>query len=275
MNKEIKTVDEKKGIIRITTSDERFYAIPSPDKITGLPSEYDFIPSVTWICSYFPKGVSFWKWLASKGWDEAEHIKQEAGEKGSKVHRAIERLIKGETIPMDLKLTDTNNENEEELSVEEYECLMAFTDWFNKVNPEIIAVEIITVNKEEKYAGTVDIVCRIDDQLYIIDIKTGQYIWPSYELQLSAYKHAINPEEYKIKDYENVKLAVLQVGYNRNKNRYKFTEINDKFDLFLATKQIWKNECENISPMQKDYPIELKLNIKKEEKNIINKKKGK
>jgi hypothetical protein len=69
------------------------------------------------------------------------------------------------------------------------------------------------------------LVCEIAGQPYIIDFKTGQNVWPEYELQVSAYKHALEDKGFK--------LAILQVGYKRNKAGWKFTEIEDKFDLFL------------------------------------------
>ena len=107
-------------------------------------------------------------------------------------------------------------------------------------------------NDEFGYAGTVDLVCNIDGKPYIIDFKTSQYIWPSHELQVSAYKHS----QSNLKDCN---LAILQVGYQRNKKGFKFTDIDDKFDLFLSARSIWKNECENIEPKKRDYPIEIKL----------------
>ena len=49
-------------------------------------------------------------------------------------------------------------------------------------------------------------------------------------------------------DVANIKLAILQVGYARNKAGYKWTEIEDKFPLFLAARQIWSSETEGQEP---------------------------
>jgi hypothetical protein len=68
---------------------------------------------------------------------------------------------------------------------------------------------------------------------------------------VSAYRHAL--------DLEDVNLAILQIGYKRNKNGYKFTLIEDKFDLFLAARQIWNNEVKDKQPHAKDFPISIKL----------------
>lgn len=249
MKKEIRNVDQQKGIAQITTFDERWYAKPSVNPTTGLP-EYSFVPSVTWIAGHYPKGVAFYKWLADKGWDEAEAIKQAAADKGSKVHLAIKALIDGEEVRMDSRFTNSEGVLEE-LKVAEYEAILSFADWYNETKPEVLASEYVVFNDEYGYAGTIDLKCRIAGKTYIVDFKSGQNIWPEYELQLSAYKHAEKGVDA---------LAILQVGYRRNKiKHYKFTELEDKFPLFLAARQIWANETGGEQPKQKDYPLSILL----------------
>ena len=249
MKKEIRNVDQTKGIVQITTYDERWYAKSSNNSITNLP-EYKFVPSVTWVAGHYPKGIAFYKWLADKGWDEAEAVKQAAADKGSKIHLAINDLILGKEIAMDARYTNNSTGQPEELSVQEYEAILSFADWYNETKPEILASEYVVFNEGYGYAGTIDLKCKIDGKTYIVDFKSGQHIWPEYELQLSAYKHAEEGIDA---------LAVLQVGYKRNKKSFKFTEIEDKFDLFLAAKQIWANECSGQTPSQKDYPTSISL----------------
>jgi len=259
MKKEIKqiiTIDGKE-YVQLTLPDERWYVRGIVDELNNK-LENEFVPSVSWISGFYPKGIAFYKWLADKGWNEAEALKSSAGNKGSKIHQAIESLLKGKEVRMREKFLNRETLQEEELTVDEYEAIMSFVDWYNETNPEIVGTEQVVFNDEYGYAGTVDLICRIGDQLYIIDFKTGQSIWPEYELQISAYKHAVNLSE-------DIKLAILQVGYRKNKKLFKFTEIEDKFDLFLSAKNIWQNECANIKPKQKDYPTSLKV--------VVNKKK--
>lgn len=234
--------DKETGIVQITVVDERWYL--KDDK---------YVPSVTWITSFYPKGKAFWKWLAEKGWDESEIIKQEAGNRGSKVHLAIADLIEGKEVLMESKYINKSTGLLEDITLDEYESIMSFTDWFNSNKIDIIKNETVIFNDTFNYAGTVDLICKIDDIPYIVDFKTSQSIWPSHELQLSAYKHAVSG------DY---RIAILQVGYKRNKNKYKFTEITDKFDLFLAAQKIWAEETSKIVPLVRDYPTKLKLKEK-------------
>ena len=266
MKKQIIVKNEKDKVLQITTTDERWYAFESEDPKTKLPI-FNFVPSVTWICESYPKGIGFYKWLADKGWDEAEAIKAAAGDKGSKVHKAIETLLNGDPVKMEDKFVNPTTEQLEELTAEEYEALCSFADWFNSVKPEILATEITVVNKEQNYAGTVDFVARIDGKVWLIDFKTSQNVWPSYELQVSAYKHAL-------KDKKVDGLAILQIGYKRNKNGWKWNEVEDKFDLFLAAQKIWANDHGTEKPSQKDLPIQLLLELPKEEEKAAKTKKS-
>lgn len=251
MKKEIRTVDHGRGIVQITTFDERWYARPVVDEATGIPTSYEFVPSVTWICGHYPKGIGFYKWLANHGWDEAEEIKQAAGGKGSKVHFGVAALVEGQKVCMESRFRNPSLGVDEPLTVEEWEALMSFVDWFKREKPEVIRSEYVVWNPQYGYAGTVDLKCRLDGSVWGIDLKTSPEIWPSFELQLSAYKHA---------DPEIERTAVLQLGYKRNKKqKYKFTEIEDQFPLFLASREIWKKETAGIVPLQRDYPLELSL----------------
>ena len=250
MRKTIRQVDNEKRIVQVTTVDERWYIKENTDKKTGLPI-LEYVPSVTWITDHYPKGTAFYKWLANKGWDEAEALKIAAGDKGSKVHFAICDLIDGKEVKIDSKYMNPTTEEMEELTLEEYECILSFVDWVNEVKPKIHHRELTVFNNEFGYAGTIDLICGINDKIYIIDFKTSQNIWPSHELQVSAYKHAYREKIDK--------LAILQLGYKKKKKRYKFTEVDDQFDLFLAAKQIWEKETKGVQPKQKDYPLSIKL----------------
>lgn len=255
MKKIIKTVDEKRGIIQVTTADERWYFKTVPGAKDGLPT-FKVVPSVTWIAGHYPKGIAFYKWLASKGWDEAEAIKNAAGDKGSKVHYALSAILKGEEVRIDSQFENPSTGRLEELTFEEIDCIKAFVDWRESVKPEILAFDLVVFSDKYDYAGTIDLVCKIKEDVYLIDFKTGQYLWPEQELQISAYKSALSEAPGEIK-MEGMKLAFLQLGYRRNKNAYKFTECDDQFDLFLTARKIWANETKGESVKQKDYPIVL------------------
>src|SRR5205807_1201076 len=118
MRKIIRITDEKRGIVQITTSDSRWYMKPGIDPTTDLPV-YLPVPSVTWIAGFWPKNEAFWKWVASRGWDEAETAKVAAGDKGSRVHLAIDRILKGQEFRIDTKVEDRGRSTEQEAATSE------------------------------------------------------------------------------------------------------------------------------------------------------------
>lgn len=289
MEKIIKVL--KDNIISITCVNERWYIKSTPimqkDEESGeeiqVDTEYRTVPSVTWICSYYPKGIAFHKWLANHGWDESQAIKESAGNKGSKVHLAINDLLDGKEIKMNDSYPNRNGDMEE-LSVDEYECIMSFVDWHKEFKPKVLGKEMVLFNDEMGCAGTIDLWCeivkkvkikekgkkeRIEDvpELWVIDYKISQNIWPEHKLQVSAYKHMLMRD--KLKEGETfdkpLNLGILQLGYKRNKNKRKFNIIEDHIDTFNATQIIWANETKGIEPKQKDYPMSLKLEEGKDE----------
>lgn len=236
--KEIKNANT----VQVTTTDERWYLHPE----TKL-----WVPSSTWICSYVPsKELAIW--MAKKGWDEAELIKQEAGSKGSRVHKGIEVLVSGGEVKHNDCFTDGNGEFKE-LSIEEYEAIISFKQWCDEVKPKFLASEKTVFNKELNYAGTLDCIVEIEGIKYLLDFKTSSEVYPSHKYQISSYLHCDG--------IEAAKMAVLQVGYKRNKKKFKFTEIEDEFDGFLAAKVFWAKENLDKKPLQKDLPTIIKLGV--------------
>ena len=249
MKKEIRQISDDGKIIRVTIADERFYIKTLDD---GTFVEY---PSVTWITDVgYPKGIGYFKWLANQGWDNAEKISSEARKRGSKVHQAVSSLILGNEVRMDDKFTNDDG-LEEELTLSEYDCLLAFRDFHEEKKPTYVLNEYAVFNEKPRYAGTLDIICDMDAERWLLDVKTGG-IWPSYGSQLSAYKHADSlPEELRPK-----KMGILQLDVKQNKNKkWRLTEINDEIHLFHACREIWNKEYEGTELWKKDYPVSIKL----------------
>ena len=259
MQKEIKVVDEKAQIIRITTLDERWYAKTSKNKATGLP-EHEFFPSATWVAGHYPKGVAFYKWLAQHGWDESQAIKESAGRRGTMVHKGSEILEAVGELPISTVFEDPDSGEPMNLTPDAIEGIMSFKKWHDETRPEIVANEMTVFG--EDYAGTLDRIYRFEGRLWIVDLKTSQDFWEVQKLQISAYSHSeydleklkITPEEWAGRG-----LAVLQLGYRRNKNGYKFSEIADKYALFRMARAIWANENPEAKPKQRDYPLTITL----------------
>lgn len=272
MQKIIREVDEKRGIFQVTIADERWYLKSVENPETKIPY-WKSVPSVTWIAGHYPKGIGFYKWLADKGWDEAEGIKSAAGDKGSKVHAAISAIIGGYEVRIDSKFKNPSTDRDEELTLDEIICIDSFKRWFQAVNPISLAWDVTVFSDKHNYAGTIDYICKIGEEVYIIDFKTSQAVWAEMEMQVSAYKQAVNNGENDIliegKPIKVDKLAILQIGYKRNKDGFKWNDIEDAFDLFLNAQAIWRRETKGQDMKKLDFPIVLSAGKPREEDVVV------
>jgi len=250
MKIDIKETKES-GWIQITTIDERWYRREADGVL---------FPSVTWILQSYPKGKQFQNWRDKLGAEAADEVRDEAGRKGGRVHNAIAALIfnkmKGE--PFLLRIDDVYPDNEgdlKEFNAEEWKTLMTFVNWWKESDPTPICFEQVCWNDEHAYAGTIDFVCEIGGERYVVDFKTSKSIYPSHELQVASYVHTPQAEGA-------AKGAILQIGYTLNQRGWKFTEIENipgNMEVFLATKKLWWNENKKITPKQYEFPDTLTL----------------
>lgn len=243
MRYERRVVDKERNIIQITTEDERFYALEENGVIY-------YIPSTTWVTSFYPKGKNFEKYLvAQPDWETMQARLIDAGEKGTYQHKGCEHLLQGKTLNFDTAIEAQGGARE--LTAEEYLGVMSFVDWYKATKPKTIKTEHTVFAPEKTHAGTIDYICEIDKEPWIIDFKTSPSIYPSYECQLTAYRIALGIE---------ARLGILQLGYKYNKNKkWKFTEIEFQPDLWEACYKIWQKECAGIHPLQREYPLSLSL----------------
>ena len=77
---------------QITFLDARFYM-----------SEVGPLPSVTTVLDAYPKGPEYYAWLKKVG-EDSDQVRDEAGSRGSRVHKLTEQYDAGEEI----KLLDEN-----------------------------------------------------------------------------------------------------------------------------------------------------------------------
>lgn len=163
-----------------------------------------FFPSVSTICKYgLPMDEFLFKWFLeqSRG-DYDRHIRHngEASEIGTYVHDVCEQLVKGESItipsdPMDI-VSGRGYYPTFRTSVAVKKAVLSFVSWFNTIQPNIINTEMMLfstdrMDKQFKFpfAGRCDMVAEINDELWMLDIKTSKKVEGviSIQAQLSMY----------------------------------------------------------------------------------------
>ena len=115
----------------------------------------------------------------------------------------------------------------------------AFYTWADDNKLEVIESEKTIVNEEHKFAGTLDLLVKLNGgDIFILDIKTGKDIYLEAHLQLSAYFNS------------QTKATRMGVLLLKEDGKYKFEEVKDNFEVFVAVKKLWefinKETCEKI-----------------------------
>lgn len=205
--------------------------------------------SVTTYLNAYPTSEQLTKWVADNGFHESRVLRDEAGRKGTKIHSAIEDLFAGNTLYSG------------GFTTEEFAKIKSFVDWHAEYNPEIIATEMPIFSKKGGYAGTVDCIAKIGDELCLIDWKSSKSIHNSFYLQIAAYANAVEENT----DLKIQNTAILQLGA-QNKNGYRFVLEPDwkkNYKVFLSVRDTWLYDNGYADgtkePPILDLPNELKL----------------
>ena len=139
----------------------------------------EYYPSVTYVLSHYPKGKFFEDWLKKVGY-ASEYIVKKASEEGTQVHEMIEAYLNGEELKFlehGIPMYDPNV----------WQMFLRFVDWWEEYNPTLIETEVHLFSDELKVAGTCDMVCEINGELWIVDFKTSNHLQTTYDLQTAIY----------------------------------------------------------------------------------------
>jgi len=224
-------------------------------------SEGVYYPSVTTILQYMPKNKFFESWLKDVG-HNADLIMKRAGKQGTQVHEACEKLILGEQVSW---MDDYGNARYSQIV---WEMILKFYEFWNTYKPELISSEEFVWSDKFKYAGTADIVCKLNDQTWLLDIKTSNSIHKSYDLQLASYAKALEESKgIKIDRTGIVWLKAHSRGPAKNGKTMQgkgwkvleIDEIDKNFDLFEMIYKLYSLENPTVEPIYNSYPTTLKL----------------
>lgn len=72
---------------------------------------------------------------------------------------------------------------------------IAFLDWEKENALEYLHLEFPVISHEYRYGGLVDIIARKNGSKWMLDIKTGNNLYPEHIVQLAAYNHAYEEQE--------------------------------------------------------------------------------
>ena len=177
------------------------------------------VPSVTTIIKLLNKPFIA-KWANSLGWKRQSYDKvlEESANKGTFVHETLHEYLFKEGKKFDLS-------NPEVLNFL-YENLNTFKEFEKDYDIKPIWGE--KSFSLDKFGGTVDLYCELDNKYTILDFKTSKRFYSSHFIQLGAYIQLLEANNYKV---EQVAILRIREGDYDIKiiNR---EDMNDYIELF-------------------------------------------
>ena len=233
---------------QITLPDSRYY------RRNG-----EYYPSITHVLSCYPKGKHFEEWLKNMG-RSADYIVRKAGEDGTKVHEMIEEYLEGK----EMNFLNTAGYPQYDPTI--WQMFLRFVDFWETHKPELIDQEIHLFSDELRVAGTTDLVCRIGNDLWIIDHKTSNHIQKTAELQAAVYAHCYAECFGVVPD----KTGILWLKSNKRKSskdkmQGKGWEMilpsrtqEENIEIFKTVKRLFDLENPNEAPVFTEFKTQVK-----------------
>lgn len=233
---------------QLTFLDNRFYVTESGE----------FVPSVTSVLDCYPKSYAFLDWLKREG-ENADEIRDEAGRRGSVVHKLTEDYDNG----LEVKLVDENGFIAYKLG--EWSMFSRYVEFRSRFKTFVLHNELNVVSEKYGTGGTVDRVMKIDDKVYLVDIKTSNAISPHFWLQVATYRKLLEEKGIMV---DGVALLWLNAKtrtegkpgtYQGQGYQLIIKEDTEKdWKLFQSTYQLWKEEYGDMKPKQISYKLSHK-----------------
>ena len=247
-NRILKVSDDAK---QITMPDSRYYQ-----------RNGEYYPSITYVLGTYPKGKFFEDWLKKVGY-ASEHIVRKAGEEGTKTHEMIEDYLNGEELNF---LSPTGYP---QYDTQVWQMFLRFVDFWEEYNPKLIEAEVHLFSDEIKVAGTCDMVCEIDGELWIIDFKTSNNLQSTYDLQAAVYGQMYEECYGKKAD----RFGILRLKSNKRKGAsgkmqgkgwemYESQRTQEEnLDIFKTVKRLFDLENPTHKPIFTEFRTQVKRKL--------------
>jgi len=153
--------------------------VPSVTTVMGMKAKPLLVPWAAKMAAEF--AVENWEELTSISREEriarikSAHTRRskDAADLGDSIHIYAEAFMKGEELPA--------------YPAEAFDSIANLIDWIETTKVELIAAE---VSVWSNYAGTFDLLARIDGEVWLLDWKTGKGVYDEVGMQLAALHFA-------------------------------------------------------------------------------------
>jgi len=209
-----------------------------------------YYPSITYVLQYYPKGMYFENWLKQVGY-ASEHIVKKSQQEGTQVHEMIEEWLNGE------ELNFLNAQGYPQYKPDVWQMFLRFVEWWETYNPTLLETEVHLFSDKYKVAGTCDLICEINGELWVIDFKTSNHLHTTYDLQTAIYGKCYEecfgkkPDRYGILWLKSSKRKLnVEKMTGKGWEIYESSRTQEEnIDIFLTVKKLFDLENPSHSPV--------------------------
>lgn len=162
------------------------------------------VPGVTTILGILnkPALVSWANRLGLQGIDSSKYVDKMA-DIGTLAHEMVAAHLRGEEC-------DTSEYSANDIEKAET-CVIKYYDWEKEHPIEPVLVEAPLVSGMYRFGGTIDCLAKLNDELVLIDLKTGKAIYGEMFYQLAGYRLLLEGNGYKASG-----ARILRIGRNED-----------------------------------------------------------
>ena len=257
----MKKINVKKKYNRILEISDDAKQITLPDS-RYYRRNGKYYPSVTYVLGYYPKGKFFEDWLKKVGYS-SNYIVKKAADEGTQVHEMIESYLNNE----ELNFLSSNGDPLYNPNV--WQMFLKFVEWWETYKPTLLETEVHLFSDKLKIAGTCDLVCEIDGELWIVDFKTSNSIQTTHELQTAIYSECYKECFGKKADRQGILwLKSKKHKPSEGKMQGKGWEMvepkrpqDENLDIFNTVRKLFDLENPNHSPVFTEFKTTVKREL--------------
>jgi hypothetical protein len=115
--------------------------------------------------------------------------------------------------------------------------LISYFEWEKSREIYPIENELPLVSEQYKYGGTIDCYCELDEELWLLDFKTGKAIYNEMLIQLAAYHQLLTENGYPVH-----KAKILRIGRDETEGfeEKTITDFTPYWEIFKHCLGIYK-----------------------------------
>lgn len=119
-------------------------------------------------------------------------------------------------------------------------AFMAYEDWASSVNLEPLFIEQTLWSLTHGYAGTMDLLAKVNGRTTLIDFKTSKGIYAEYDLQNVAYQVALAEMGHDLPEGGGLIVRLPKTEIDPAFEVHPCASIEDSLPVFLSALRLWQ-----------------------------------